>query len=141
MLLPLLLNNLLETGGAATWEEAVRIGGLAVSADGAIGAIFLDDVTAVPSSAFFLGGIAHSSDGKRYICLWPANDAVHYRGPIACRSDGAMIIVTSGTIADRPAGIAQTFRGEVLATTSTPDYIKDAIGLLTSGYMCMEEVS
>lgn len=142
MLLPLLLNNVLATAGAPpSWTEAVRIGGLAVSAAGAIGTIFLDDVTPVPTPAYFLGGMAHASDGRRYICLWPASNAVHYRGKIACRSDGAMVIIAAGTIGDMSGGWAKTSRGEVIGTVNAYELMKDAIGLLQSGSVCMQAIS
>ena len=142
MLLPLLLNNLLDTPGVpSSWVEAVRVGGVAFSADGTMGTIFLDDVTAVPAASFFLGGIAHHSDGRRYVALWPSDDVVFYRGTIACRPDGAMVIVGSGTIAVRPHGWAQTARGEVLASTSAVEIIKDAIGQLQAGHVVMQAIS
>lgn len=142
MLLVLQLNNLLQDGGVPpTWEEVVRIGGVAVDEDGAIGTIFLSDGDAVPASAFFLAGIAHHSDGRRYICAWPASNAVHYIGKVAVRSDGAMVIITSGTIVDTSDGWAKTYRGEVFATTNDPEIHIAGIGLLQTGSVCMEEVS
>lgn len=142
MLLPLLLNNVLDTPGVPpSWVEAVRIGGVAFSSSGAMGTIFLSDATPVPAGAFFLGGIAHASDGRRYVALWPGSNVVFYRGTIACRADGAMVIIGSGTIADRPHGWAQTARGEVIASTSAVELIKDAIGQLQAGHVVMQAIS
>lgn len=140
MLLPLLINN----WGAyvpPSWTVAVYMGGTAFSSDGTMGVIFLNDVTPVPAGSFFLGGIAHASDGRRYVANWPASNAVHYRGATACRSDGAMVIIGSGTIADRPHGWAETFRGEVLASIAAPELIKDGVGQLSAGNVCMQAIS
>lgn len=82
--------------------------------DGGDVAIFLDDATAVPSTAVFRHGAAYSQDDKRYVALWPANSKVHYIGPFAHRDDGALIIVDTATPAGRPEGVALTDRGEVL---------------------------
>jgi hypothetical protein len=106
-----------------------------------MGTIFLDDVTAVPAGAFFLGGIAHASTGQRYVCLWPSSNVVFFRGTVACRGDGAMVVIGSGTIADRPHGWAQTARGEVLGSINTPELIKDGFGQLSAGHVSMQAIS
>jgi hypothetical protein len=122
---------------AASWSMS----GTAVTAEGIMSVSFLDDETEVPGTAVFVAGFAHTESGQRYVALWPASDEIVYVRGIACRPDGAMIIDPSGTIATYRNGWGLTARGEVVATTSTPDLIKAGFGLMHEGDVCMSEVA
>lgn len=142
MLLALQLNNLLDTPGIPpSWIEGTRISGTAFSSDGTMGTIFLADATPVPASSIFLAGFAHASDGRRYVCLWPTIQSVQYLGGVAVRADGAMCVIGAGTIGNRPHGWAMTARGEVIASVSAPELIKDGFGQLQAGHVCMQAIS
>jgi hypothetical protein len=117
------------------------VGGTAVNAAGIMGTSFLDDVTPVPSTKIMLGGIAHSPEGLRYVALWPASDVAFYNGGRAIRSDGAMIIATSGTAAGYYGGIAMTFRGETIVSTSQPEVVHNGFGLRETGALCVSDAS
>jgi hypothetical protein len=133
MLLTLLLNNLLsEVGEPPSWVVAGYSGGTAVSADGTMGTIYLGDASPVPETAFFIAGIAHHSDGRRYVCDISGR---------AIRDDGAMCIVTSGTPAAYVAGWPMSARGEVRVSTSTPDCWHNGLGFLQSGALCVSAIS
>lgn len=116
-------------------------GGTAVNASGVMGTSFLDDATPVPSTKIMLGGIAHDQNGLRYVALWPASNVVFYNGQRAIRSDGAMVIATSGTIARHCGGMAMTFRGETLVSTSQPEVVHNGFGLRETGALCVSEAS
>lgn len=105
-----------------------------------MGTIFLEEAEAVPVTAVFINGVAHNSDGMRYVCEWPSSDNVVYNDGIAIRPDGAMIITTGDTVFGYSAEIPLTARGEVLATSDTPDIIIGGSGL-ASGRVSMSEVS
>jgi hypothetical protein len=105
-----------------------------------MGTNFRADGVPVPAGAFFISGFAHSADGRRYVCPWPASGVVFYAGGVARRSDGAMCIAAPGTPAAYIAGWPLTARGEVLASESAPEVIHGGIGFLQSGAMCMENV-
>jgi hypothetical protein len=105
-----------------------------------MGTIFLEDAEAVPGSAVFINGIAHSNAGMRYVCAWPASNNVVYNDGIAIRPDGAMVITTAGTAVGSSGEMPTTFRGEVLATSDTPTVIIGGSGL-ASGRVSMSEVS
>jgi hypothetical protein len=77
-------------------------------------AIFLDDATAVPAGAVRIHGAAYHADGRRYVALWPSNNAVSYISHWAHRQDGALIIVATGTVNVRHEGVSLTDRGESL---------------------------
>lgn len=145
MLLALQLNMLLEDEAApdpGTWEQAATVAGFAVSDDGTIGTAYLSDVEPVPGSAHFLGALAFSTAGLLYVASWPGDDDVEYVRGLAVRPDGALVIVDSGTTQASVAGWAVTARGEVLATTATPDVIHQGIGQIGStGAVCMSEIS
>jgi hypothetical protein len=119
----------------------VYAGGVAFAPDGTMEVIFLDDETEVPSGAVFIGGIAHSQDGTRYVANWPASDVAFYNGGRALRSDGALIVTSSGTQAGYYGGIALTYRGETMVSTDTPELIHNGVGLLQTGELCVSEVS
>lgn len=140
MLLALQLLNLLE-GTGASFEAAGYVGGTAVDDTGVMGTEFLNDATAVPSTKVMIAGIAHTQAGLRYVALWPASSEVYYNGGRALREDGAMIIATSGTPRDWYNGIAMTFRGEVIVSTSAPQLIHMGLGLRQSGSLCVSEAS
>jgi len=122
---------------AANWAMS----GTAVTAEGIMAASFLDDETEVPGTAIFVAGFAHTESGQRYVALWPTSGQVVYVRGVACRHDGAMIIDPSGTVAAYINGWGLTARGEVVATTSTPDLIKGGFGLMHEGDLCMSEVA
>jgi hypothetical protein len=126
---------------ADPWESANFIGGVAFGADGRMGTVFLNDATSVPAGSYMIEGIAHGADGRRYVCLWPGDGVVFYRGAIAVRSDGAMVTIPDGDIAARPQGIGMTFRGEVLASIDLPEVSHNGLGLRDSGHLCVEENS
>src|SRR5574343_1842300 len=93
------------------------IGGRLLSDAGVLSTTPLADGEAVPATAVFFGGIAHAQDGTVYITVWPAAGDVHYKGKFAVRSDGALITLSGGTIAEFAGGIGLTYRGEVVTTT------------------------
>ena len=126
----------------AVWAFLLAIAGTAISDDGIMGTIFLDDATAVPDTHVKIPpGIAHHQDGRRYVALWPADNDVHYRGEIACRDDGAMLIDPSGTRTQDSNGTALTYRGEVIATTSDPEIWIFGFGHRGAGEMCMSDIA
>lgn len=122
-----------------TFTAAGYIGGTALDETGVMGTIFLSDGESVPAGAHFLGGIAHSDAGLRYVCLWPSSDVVYVMGSIARRVDGAMVIAPSGIEAARPGGIAMTYRGEVITSDSAVQIIHNKLGLRTTGALCVSE--
>lgn len=123
------------------WTQSGYNGGTAVSSTGVMGTTFLNDATPVPAGGFYLQGFAHDTNGKRYVALWPASNQVFYRGGIASRSDGAMLIDPSGTKNQSIGGWAMTYRGEVIASTSAPEIVLSGYGLLYAGNLCVSEVS
>lgn len=120
------------------WIGVGFMGGWAVDALGVMGSLFLADGVGVPAGAQFLGGIAHSQAGRRYVCPWPASNKVHYRGQVAVREDGAMCIATAGVAV--PGQVwALTARGEVLATDSQAvQRVVDGVGLRDNGFVVLE---
>jgi hypothetical protein len=124
-----------------SWTVGGYVGGVAVDDAGVMGTEFLDDATAVPSSKVMLAGIAHTQAGLRYVALWPASDEVYYNDGRALRGDGAMIIATSGTPRDWYNGIAMTFRGEMVVSTSAPQLVHMGLGLRQDGSLCVSEAS
>lgn len=125
----------------SAWDQAGYVGGTAISAEGVMGTTFLDDSTPVPAASFMLNGFKHDDTGRRYVALWPASNQVTYHGPVARRSDGAMIIDPSGTTVIKPSGWALTYRGEVIAAVDTPDLVHSGYGLLSTGKLCVSDVS
>lgn len=125
----------------SAWDALGYRGGTAYSDQGVMGTSFLDDSTPVPAGAYIREGFAHDADGRRYVALWPANNAVTYQAGFARRADGAMVIATSGTIVVRVQGVALTYRGEVLSVADTPDHVHNGWPMLTDGMVCMSEVS
>lgn len=117
------------------------IAGTAVSASGVMQTIFLNDNQAVPSNAVRLNGFAHAPSGQRYVAAWPSDDVVSYIRGIARRPDGAMCIVSNGTIAAYSAGMALTERGEVLVSTAAPQLTLAGLGLRQTGHLCVSEAS
>jgi hypothetical protein len=116
------------------------VGGWASSETGVMGSNYLADGVPVPAGAHWRNGFAHSADGRRYVCPWPAAGIVHYRGKVAARPDGAMCIATAGTNA-AVSRWALTARGEVLATESAPELVADGVGQLANGFVCLENVN
>jgi hypothetical protein len=107
--------------------------GMAFDGSGRMRTSFLADGAAVPSSAVFRGGIAHSQTGVRYVAAWPMDDVVTYLGGIAMRPDGAMIVATSGTAVAASGGLRFTSRGEVLVTEDDPEFTTGGLGTDASG--------
>jgi hypothetical protein len=125
----------------SAWDALGYMSGTAYSDTGVMGSTFLDDSTPVPAGAFICQGFAHDEDGRRYVALWPANNAVSYQAGIARRHDGAMIIATSGTVVSRIQGLSLTYRGEVIAAVDTPDFVHNGWPVAASGELCLSEVS
>lgn len=125
----------------SAFTSAAILAGTAYSDTGVMGTNYLSDVTPVPAGAFFVNGFAHDQDGLRYVCPWPSSDISYPHGGIARRSDGAMVIATSGTITTRLGGIAVTYRGEVLAAVAVPDLIHNGQGLKSDGTLCVSATS
>ena len=127
---------------ASAWTVATYNGATAFGVNGQMGTAFLDDATAVPATAFVVNGFAHTQAGMRYVALWPASGVAYTTGEgVAVRSDGAMIIAPGGTIADDHAGMALTYRGEVVVSTAAPTFFDDGLGLLQDGTLCVSEMS
>jgi hypothetical protein len=125
----------------SAWDAVSYYGGTAYSDLGVMGATFLDDETPVPAGAFIRQGFAHDETGRRYVALWPDNDAVTYHAGIARRHDGAMVIAATGTVASRIQGLSLTARGEVIAAVDTPDFIHNGWPVAASGELCLSEVA
>lgn len=115
----------------------MNIAGTAVDAVGVMQTTFIDDVTPVPATAVYIQGFAHTPDGSRYVCAWPASGLVYYIGGIARRADGAMCIVTSGTPNGFAGGWTLTNRGEVFVSTSAPQVVLGGFGLRHDGSLCV----
>lgn len=133
--------TLAEAGGGPAFAAAAYLGGTAADSDGVMGTDFLNDATPVPSTAVMRGGVAHSQAGLRYVALWPASGEVYYNGGRALREDGAMIIATSGTTQGYYDGIAMTYRGETIVSTSAPQLHRSGFGLRSNGALCVSEAS
>jgi hypothetical protein len=116
-------------------------GGTAVTLAGQMATIFLDAVTAVPSTAVMCNGFAHHQNGYRYVCEWPSNDIVYPLGGIARRSDGAMVIIDGGTTAAYRGGMAMTYRGEVRVDAGAPSFFAGGYGFTPEGELCVTELS
>lgn len=116
-------------------------GGTAISSDGTMGTIFLDDSTPVPTTAVYIDGFMHSQLGLRYVALWPASGEIYYRDGYARREDGAMLIATSGTPHDYVDGIALSERGEVLTSTSSVQVFRGKRGCRNNGALCVSAVT
>jgi hypothetical protein len=123
------------------WEAAGHVGGTAVSATGVMGTIFLEDAEAVPATATRVGGIAHHADGRRYVALWPGSGTPYYRGQIAVRTDGAMLIDPSGAIVSHRGGMGLTYRGEVVVTLDDPQIVHGGFGYRFTGALCVSELA
>ena len=136
-----LYGGLATEGGGGSWTAFVSLSGTAVDEDGVMGTIFLNDATAVPGTAWFVNGLAHHQDGRRYVALWPGSGTPQYIGPVAVRTDGAMLIDPSGTPTQNFAATALTYRGEVVASTSAPQVWPFGFGHRSTGAMCMSEVA
>ena len=107
--------------------------GLPVSlSDARTESTLLDDNTAVPATAVFLGGCAFDQTNAAYIALWPAgglaNQTVQYIGGKAVRGDGAQIVLSGGVIAAYLNGLPYTSRGELVFDPSAPTYFPNGIG-------------
>lgn len=125
----------------SAWDGVSFYGGTAYSDSGVMGASFLDDATAVPAVSYMHHGFAHDLDGRRYVALWPASNAVNYWAGLARRQDGAMIIATSGAAISHIQGLVLTFRGEVVAAVDTPIHTHNGWPLTAAGILCISEVS
>lgn len=143
MLLPLLLNNLLGSGGSPPPDFAgvAFIGGVAVDINGVMGTSYLSDGSPVPAGSVFVNGFAQTNDGLRYVAPWPESGIVYYEGGLARRADGAMIIVADGNADSFLAGFGLTYRGEVCVSTSAPDLILGGFGRLNDGSLCVSAAS
>ncbi len=127
------------------WSGDVTVagfnGGTAVSEEGIVLTSYLDDVTPVPGNAVYLAGIAHATDGTRYVCPWPSSGLVYPVRGVALRADGAMVVLAGGVIAARQGGWALTSRGEVVVATGTPDLILAGWGLKSDGTLLVSDAS
>jgi hypothetical protein len=127
---------------AISWAATVSSGGTAFGPTGIMGSIFVDDGTAVPATAIMCNGFAHHQDGRRYVALWPGSGAVYHTwNGIAVRSDGAMLISPSGTIAEDSGGLSMTFRGEVVVQNVAPTFWDDGMGELQDGTLCISDIN
>jgi hypothetical protein len=117
------------------------IGGTAVDETGVMQTAFLADGQAVPGTAVFINGFAHTADGLRYVAAWPSNDVVFYVRGIARRADGAMCINAAGAIAAYSGGLALTDRGEVIVSTAAPQLALAGFGLRQAGNLCVSEAA
>lgn len=92
----------------------------------------LDDNTAVPGTAVFLGGCAFDQAGAAYIALYPAggiaNQTVQYIGGKGVRGDGAQLVLSGGAIVSYINGLPYTTRGELVFDASVPDQFPNGIG-------------
>lgn len=92
----------------------------------------LDDNTAVPGTAVFLGGCAFDQAGAAYVALYPAggiaDQTVQYLGGKGVRGDGAQLVLSGGVIASYLNGLPYTTRGELVFDASAPDQFPNGIG-------------
>ena len=109
------------------------VAGTAVASDGMMSTIYLADGVAVPGGASFIGGIAHSAEGYRYICPWPSAALVGYSGGRAIREDGAQVVSVSFTAEGAYSGFTLSYRGELLISLSTEGKFKDGLGIRSTG--------
>lgn len=117
------------------------MGGTAVDATGVMGTDYLADGVPVPAGAVLINGFAHTPAGLRYVCPWPASGLVTYERGIARRHDGAMCIVTAGTVNGYAGPYALTYRGEVIVSTSAAQLVLAALGLRQDGSLCVSEAA
>lgn len=110
-------------------------GGTAINANGQMVTTYLDNVTAVPGTARFVGGIAHDETGARYVCPWPSG-SVFYHGGIAVRSDGAMVIST-GSPEYRHGGMPTSYRGEVIVSENAAALTHGGWSYDSDGKLCV----
>ena len=123
------------------WVEFGDIGGTSIDGDGTMGTIFLNDATPVPADAINITGIAHHTDGRRYVALWPADEIIQNEAGIALRPDGAMIIAPAGVATQNYGITALTYRGEVLVSIDAPQAWAGGFGHRYTGAMCMSNIS
>lgn len=131
----------LAAAAPPAFTAAGYIGGTAVDAAGVMGTIFIDEGVPVPAGTVYISGFAHHQDGRRYVCPWPVSNQVFYFEEIARRSDGAMCIVTGGTVQENASGVAQTSRGEIIVSTSQPQLVHEGFGLRMNGALCVSDAS
>lgn len=136
--------NTTITGSGAISLSAILVngtgGGLVV--EGQLQTIYLEDAEPVPTPAYFRAGIAYSADNKRYVCSWPANNAVSKLRGEAIRNDGAQCILASVDVDDvYYTGFRYTARGEVRVSTSAADFYLAGYGMVNGGMMSMSEIS
>lgn len=117
----------------------VYAGGWQFADDGVVQSIAVADGEALPSGTVIVGGIAHHPDGRVYVAPWPAAGDVFYIGSLAVRSDGALLFDTAGVITNYWGGIALTYRGEIVATASSPAFYRFGFGVLGTGEMCLSD--
>jgi hypothetical protein len=107
--------------------------------------LFLDDNTAVPSTAQMIDGCAFSQADEAYVCLRPAggtaNQTISFLGGKAVRGDGAQIILVGGTINQIINGVAYTALGEMVANTTAPVRFPQGIGTAEDGTASLSVVA
>lgn len=114
-------------------------------ADQKIDTTFLNDATAVPAGAVFLGGAALTQAGSAYVCGYPAGGAapqgVSSIKGAALRADGARTILAGGTPVQFISGLPYTAKGELCVSTNLPTQFQDGIGKDAAGLVCVEAVT
>ena len=108
------------------------VGGKAFDSSGRLFTLYLNDATAVPATAAFIGGTAfEASSGAQYVCLWPADGIVAYISGIALRDDGCMTIIrVSGTVYQNAVWLSS--RGEVSVTEVVPTSTANLYGFVAN---------
>lgn len=103
---------------------------------------FLGDLMVVPIGAVFLAGIAHSPDGRRYVCNWPSSLPVVYLAGQALRADGAQCIATGADPSDVfNAGLRYSTIGELRVTTMSSDNYVAGRPVSTDGRLSVTDAS
>lgn len=101
----------------------------------------VDDNTAVPGTATFVGGKAFTPAGSAYVCPYPAGglapQGVTFIGGRAIRVDGAQIVTTGGATATVLHGVAVTSTGELrVSSVATADTYNNGIAATADGIVC-----
>ncbi len=101
----------------------------------------VDDNTAVPGTATFVGGKAFTPAGSAYVCPYPAGglapQGVTFIGGRAVRIDGAQIVTTGGATAAVLHGVAVTSTGELrVSSVATADTYNNGVAATAAGIVC-----
>jgi hypothetical protein len=101
----------------------------------------LNDNTAVPGTAAFMGGAAYTQAGSAYVCLYPAGglapQGVTFLGGRAHRVDGARIVDTGGATMTVVGGIAITSTGAARVNSAAGiETAHNGISMTQTGVVC-----